>query len=46
MCEATNAESFTDCEELEVSLKTMVKRNIPHTNKGVGTKSILLYSIH
>lgn len=34
MCEATNAESHTNYEKLEVTLKTMVKRNIPHTNMG------------
>lgn len=46
MFEATNVESPTHHEKLNVALKTVVKRNRPYTNRERGMKSILLYSIH
>lgn len=40
--EATNVESPTHHEKFDVTLKTMLKRNIPHINMERGMKSILL----
>lgn len=40
--EATNVESPTHHEKLDVTLKTVLKRNIPYINMERGMKSILL----
>lgn len=48
MFEATNAESPTYYEKLDVTLKTIVKINIPYTNMGGGRhgiNSIILNSL-